>query len=129
MENTVGLTTVINGFKGVKVRRIAELLFTKEKEVQEYLINFSGKGFNATDDLFTYRSHRIVMEDISLMEFEASFLGFGICSAVSKCFYQYFEEEEEILVNSLFIDSDSTCEIIFEGIKNNNDLSLYKFIL
>lgn len=129
MENLVDLTTVINSFKGIKVRRIAEMLFTKEQEVQEYLMSFAGKGFNATDDLFTYRSHRIAMEDVSLMEFDIIFLDFGICGAVSECFYQSFEKEEAIIINSLFMDSDSTCEIVFEGIKNNNDLSLCKFVL
>lgn len=129
IENLIDLTTVINSFRGEKTRKIAELLFKKEQEIEDYLINFAGRGFNSTDDLFTYRSHRIVIEDVSFLDFDIRFLNFGMCNAVSECFYQHFEEEEAIIVNTLFSDSNLSSLNVFEGIKSNNDLSIYKFIL
>ena len=129
IEGLVDLKDFTNGFKGRKASSIASLLFKEDLEVEDYSVNFAGKGFNLLDDLLTYRSYRIQKEDILSTQFELEFLTIGLCNAVSNCFYQAFEDEEAIIINNLFLDSPLTVLHIFEGIKNNNNLSLYKFIL
>lgn len=133
MKNAIGdvvdLEEVNNGFKGKKTRNIARLLFKERAEIEYYLTNFSGKGFNEFDDILTYRSYRISEENTPFEHFEMDFLTLGLCDAVSNCFYQSFETEEKITVNSLFAESSLKIANIFNGIKNNSDLSLYKFIL
>lgn len=129
IENLTTPIEVIESFKGIKAKGIAGLLFKESEHAEDYLNNFAGKGFNFIDDLLIYRSYRIEKEDKSFVEFEIESVTFGICTAVSSCFYQVFEEQEAIITNRLFEESQLTYLSVFEQIKNQNNLSLYKLVL
>lgn len=109
-------------------RRLAELLFLDDKDVDVFCNKFYKTNKFNIDDLLDFRTFKINEENISLESF-LDMCKTDLKIAFESVFIQSLEECMVDEIESMILKNEIDLEDVFIYFKKNTDMSVFKYIM